>query len=418
MRTKRKLKTDFRGKARKPLAILVEPDYKSTFPPIGLMKISKFLKGEGWDTHYVRGRQNLPQRIKERVKEILITSLTTWSYKEVIYCCMYYHKRFPGVRISVGGIMASVMPDMLEDYLEGSVNVHKGLLNVAEGIGVDYELLRNSERSESYIWMSRGCMRRCGFCLVPKIEGDFTPIEPSKWLLGVDDRFSHVQIMDNNWLCKTALEKKSDVAAMRMLVDNERVKSFDFNQALDCRLFLKEGVCGTPADMLKDLPIKPYRFAFDHLDEDGHIQKSIKRALVDSGCAADEWQHPRNTVVVDVLYNYNDTPEDFYYRIKEIARCGAVGVPMRFHPHTDLKRKYVGYYWNENETKAINVLLMPFKSGSVNFVDKEYFEWWWGKNEKEFKRLINIPTGKLRRFVVEKAQKRRAERIRIREGLV
>ena len=42
------------------------------------------------------------------------------------------------------------------------------------------------------------------------------------------------------------------------------------------------------------------------------------------------------------LYNYVDTPEDFFSRVRDLLNWGTVVYPMRFEPLTTLeKHKYV-----------------------------------------------------------------------------
>ena len=79
------------------------------------------------------------------------------------------------------------------------------------------------------------------------------------------------------------------------------INEIDFNQAIDCRLFTDE-----IADLIQGLPITPLRFAFDGLHEDGFFQRAIEKVA-----KRGFWQ-----IVNYVLYNFNDTPEDFYYRIR------------------------------------------------------------------------------------------------------
>ncbi len=101
---------------------------------------------------------------------------------------------------------------------------------------------------------TRGCPNVCGFCAVPRIEGDLTEIR----------NFRPAPIVcDNNFL---AASKKH----IRQSIDKLKVFPFvDFNQGLDARRF-------TPslADMLGELNCH-IRFALDHSNLSAVVKDAI-----------------------------------------------------------------------------------------------------------------------------------------------
>src|SRR6266851_5782449 len=143
--------------------LLVDPDFYTRYPPLGLLKLSSFHKFKGDTVELVRG-ETLPQR---RPDVIYVTSLFTYAWRAVHKAVRHYKRLFPDVRISLGGIYASLLPD--HAATSGVDFVHRGLMDEAEGFMPDYDLV--PQWDGSIMFASRGCIRRCGFCSVPKLEG-------------------------------------------------------------------------------------------------------------------------------------------------------------------------------------------------------------------------------------------------------
>lgn len=110
---------------------------------------------------------------------------------------------------------------------------------------------------------TRGCIRKCPFCIVPAKEGIIKVVGDIYDLW--DRKSKELIIIDNNILAlpdhfKTICEqiKKEDLQV-------------DFNQGLDCRL-LTEDIIIT----LKSIKCRPYRFAFDNLNYTNAVLNAIK----------------------------------------------------------------------------------------------------------------------------------------------
>ncbi|MGC9124100.1 MAG: hypothetical protein ACP5IB_08585, partial [Thermoplasmata archaeon] len=72
--------------------LLVEPDYYSKYPPLGLMKLASYLRFYGNEIYYVRGLDN---KLNSKIRQIYITSLFTYAWKPVHKAIEFYHKMFP-----------------------------------------------------------------------------------------------------------------------------------------------------------------------------------------------------------------------------------------------------------------------------------------------------------------------------------
>jgi hypothetical protein len=62
--------------------LLIEPDYYTQYPPLGLLKISAYHKRRGDTVQYLRGTSRIRQ-LPDAPDRVYVTSLFTWSWKQV-----------------------------------------------------------------------------------------------------------------------------------------------------------------------------------------------------------------------------------------------------------------------------------------------------------------------------------------------
>lgn len=320
--------------------LLVEPDYYSRYPPLGLLKIASYYKSIDAEVRYVRG---LTKIIDYNPDTIEITTLFTYSREQVHNAIDYYKQMFPRSVFNVGGIYASLMPSSLED-LYPDVNVQQGLNEHADPFMPDYEILNQVEKWKewdgSIIFTSRGCVNKCGFCMVPKLEGFLKNItnEPSSL---INPNHSKIIVWDNNFLAQPNWYEK--------MVDLKKTgKLLDFNQGLDARLLTDE-----KAEMLASMKVKDYRFAYD-----GNYQEKAAKKAVEM---LSSYGVSRRKISFYTLYNFyagpnakSDTPDDFYHRVLNIVEWGAVSYPMRYVPlDAPNKNTYISPNWTAEQLEKV-----------------------------------------------------------------
>jgi hypothetical protein len=115
--------------------LLVEPDYRTKFPPLGLMKLSSYHKKLGDKVSFVKGMRD--EAAYEYWDRIYVTTLFTYHWKISVETIKYYKSLVRGdlSRIYVGGIMASLIPDEL--WAETGILPIKGILNKPGQLGDD-----------------------------------------------------------------------------------------------------------------------------------------------------------------------------------------------------------------------------------------------------------------------------------------
>jgi hypothetical protein len=179
-----------------------------------------------------------------------------------------------------------------------------------ELIKPDYDLYP-SEYSQGYT--TRGCIRKCGFCIVPEKEGALHPVQhPAAFH---DDRFGTCMIMDNNLLGA----KKEWVKSVLSWFHEGRIKMLS-PQGWDARLLTEEY-----AGMLKDIrQPKGIHFAWDSRKDEPAIIKAIS-LLKNAGF------NLRNDVSFYVLAGYDSTFEDDLYRCNRLKEMGVNAFVMPYH---------------------------------------------------------------------------------------
>lgn len=279
--------------------LLIEPNYKNKYPPMGLMKISSYYKKLGDNVTFFKG--NLVELVLndtyEMLKEQLYANDDTifWEkYKPEI--CLYlrkgsikvldeiskcndspiilgllkYYRKFfhnklyfqPEFRkydiviittlftfywdisiktinfakqlckttegVKVGGVMATILPDKVEEAT--GIKPHVGTLGKAGMLGdendiivdnlpLDYSILEEVDYkypadNAYYAYMTRGCINKCPFCAVPKLEPEYKDFLP----LAEQVKFA---------------EEKYGAKRDLLLLDNNVLASAKFNEIIE-----------------------------------------------------------------------------------------------------------------------------------------------------------------------------------------
>jgi hypothetical protein len=402
--------------------LLIEPDYKNKYPPLGLMKISTYHKQREDNVVFYKGcSPELKEQIWDR---IYISTLFTFYWNKTIKTIKYYSQsvRHPS-HIFVGGVMATLMKNEIKKEVD--VTIVEGLLNEQwklryidddkiDSILPDYSIIDPKSNSlleysyptnDSYIaYATRGCIRKCKFCAVPIIEPHFTnSISVAEQVEAIKDEFGekkHLLLLDNNILASKEFPKIIDEiksigfergAKYTLNVNGRKVSSYryvDFNQGIDSRLLTKEKM-----KLLSGIAVHPLRIAFDDIKyKDIYIEK-VRLAA----------EHGIKTLSNYILFNFKDTPEDFYERLKinvelneEFEKKGYKSriwsFPMKYSPISgkfSKNRKYIGKQWNKKYLRGVQCILLA--THGVVGPKKQFFEKAFGKDVDEFVKILTLP---------------------------
>ena len=156
---------------------------------------------------------------------------------------------------------------------------------------------------------TRGCIRNCYFCFVPKMEGSIR-VEGDIYDIW-DGKSKEITLMDNNIL---ALPEHFKKISKQIRKENLRV---DFNQGLDHRL-LTEELWGELRSLKHQREI---RFAFDDIGYTGTVTRALDLMKANG---LKDWQ-TRWYVYVGV----KDTFETVYERLELLRRYKQLAYVMR-----------------------------------------------------------------------------------------
>ena len=407
--------------------LLVEADYKNKYPPLALMKISAYHKSMGDTVFFVKGKnKDLKNRKWDR---IYITTLFTFYWKKTIETIQYYYNSVATPEnIYVGGILATLLKEDLEKTKEiQGITIQVGLLDKPRILGdetfpidfitPDYDIINNSKNkylnyeypvNDAYITSTtKGCIRKCKFCAVNTLEPCYYDyIDIKNQINEINDLYGekrNLMLMDNNILASPKLKSIiDDLVELGFERGNKnyikttknrkihQTRFVDFNQGIDGRLLCEETII-----QLSRIEIRPLRIAFDHADDESiKIYKNAQRLAAKYG-----FKNLSNYV----LFNFHDSPEDLYNRLKiniELNKefkdnkfnTSIWSFPMKYMPFEGehrMDRKHIGENWNAKMLRGVQCILNA--THAVVGPKEEFFYHAFGCTFDEFYKIIYMP---------------------------
>lgn len=387
--------------------LLVEPDYRSKFPPLGLLRISSLHKSCGDHVTFARGCVETLRAAHWH--RIYVSSLFTWELPRTVKTIQYYSQSVVDpANIVVGGVGATLMPDYVERrvacrVVRGPVDrkgkLHKDFPSLERYVP-DYSILDSAEwdyrpKDSYFSRTTKGCIRKCIFCAVPHLEPRFS--RNSHWRREIRQvrqehgERQHLVLLDNNVLANPHL---SDILASirsegfeQGATRNGRKRTVDFNQGIDARL-----VTTKVAGWLRSINLAPVRLAFDFDAIEPHYRTAVQR-LADVG-----FRH----YTTYLMFNFNDTPKSLYRRMKVNLELGReyrieiTGFPMRFIPINDVDRQYVSPGWTWRYLRGIQCVLLA-THGMVS-PHRAFLYAAFGRSYQEFLEILSMPD----RYIIQR----------------
>ena len=326
--------------------LLVEPNFPipnksrnhSNFLPIGLLKISAYLKTKDINVKLIRfeenkdedyGQTTLIPTEKDEFKPdlICVTSIFTYWSKYVKNAVFYYKNKFKNTPILVGGVYASLMPEHCKKYTKCS-DVIQGPIPEVENLIPDYSLV---DVDYQIIHTSRGCIRKCGFCGTYIIEPDWVCKKSIK-----DEIIKKKLVFyDNNLLANQYIE---DI--LKELIELKKEKKISYLESqsgFDGRILRKKPRL---AKMLKDAGFKNPKIAWDYGVKQAPKIKEQIDLLIDAGFTAKE-------ISVFMIYNYEPAYEEMEQKRVKCAEWGVQITDCRYRPLDATDDNYSSFKRNQ-----------------------------------------------------------------------
>ena len=353
--------------------LLIEPDYKCKYPPLGLMKIAYYHKEIRKDTVWF-SKGKLPKKISDSVRKemkkskyyidnygdkidehideineiiannswdrVYVSTLFTFEYEKTIEAIDYAKELVGKDKVLAGGILATLMSDKLKADTGVTVKTNQltssNLIGYDDNVNIDiltpdYSIIDNTEyeyenEDAYYAYTTRGCGMNCGFCAVKTLEPKFEQfISIREQINEVKEKYGEKKdllLMDNNVLKSRHLDKiveeiidlgfEKGAVYKNPRTGKIKQRFVDFNQGLDALLMTEE-----KAKLLGKIATRPARIAFDHIEDEEVYVKAITLAATNGV----------NYLSNYLLYNADafggkgnqykaDTPQDLYRRLK------------------------------------------------------------------------------------------------------
>jgi len=175
----------------------------------------------------------------------------------------------------------------------------------------------------------------------------------------------------------------------------------DFNQGLDSRFLTDRKM-----KRFSEIPLKPMRIAFDNIKDKRHYMRAVRLAH----------KYGQLDLSNYVLYNFHDSPDDFYRRLRiSIELNSELGTkifsfPMRYIPLNAKKRgDFVwGPAWNDRYLRGIQCIINAMH-GAV-MPGENYFLQAFGEDTDEFKSILLMPDS----YILNRCDDQRNDRQEIR----
>lgn len=406
--------------------LLIEPGYRNKYPPLGLMKLAAYHGPEGKCDHvtFIKGEDK--EALGKAWDRVYVTSLFSFEFERTARAIDFALEVVRGQanKVFVGGIAASLMNSRFTDEARWrGVRFITGLLDKAPAISLqldefeeelyaedidgapietlvpDYSILdqigyQYPVRDAYFLYASRGCIRTCGFCGVPKLEGGLreTP-SISAIVREIERRYGtkkDLTFMDNNITAsprlKEIMDEVVDLGFGRGATITRRgvpvQRRVDFNQGVDARELAKN------PDLMKQLAricVSPLRIAFDHLGFRDDYETAIRQAEANGLKDLSNY----------MLYNFKEAPADLFERMHLNVRLNEeLGIrifsfPMRYQPVDRADRSHVGDRWTRYQLRSMQVILQAthgIVSGAPDFFREAF-----GDSAKDFENLLFRP---------------------------
>lgn len=408
--------------------LLIEPGYKNKYPPLGLMKIAQYHgpRGKNDRVRFIKGLDRTV--LSEAWDRIYVTTLFSFEYKKIAQTIDFALEvaNSQADKVFVGGIAASLMHERFlnEPHWQG-IRFIKGLLSTPPAVALqlddfaeelysddvygkpiedlvpDYGIMEQVDykyavRDAYFAYTTRGCIRKCHFCGVPKLEGQQRDTESlTSVVRAIEELYGpkkDLVLMDNNVVAsprfKDIIAEIRDlgfVPGAKLLRNGMRTpvqRRVDFNQGVDARILCKDPMY---LRELATICLKPLRIAFDHLGVKKPYEKAVRYAAENGLTELSNY----------MLYNFHDNPADLFERMRLNVRLNEeLGVrvwsfPMRYQPTDRPDRGHVGKKWSRYQLRSMQIVLQA-THGVVSGAP-EFFKRAFGDTVEDFERILLFP---------------------------
>lgn len=330
-------------------------DNGTRHPNLACMKISAYYKENGWDVELLETYENLDDYDLVSISRVFsFTNIPNSIYKRgickdplhpelslkkniVIGGTGFYYDKAPDLKCEI----EHHMPDyhLYDNFIEKRISflVSEYETRLKQDIEKGKKVLKEGETLESLIdkkrastrtkycdyldfsigFVTRGCFRKCSFCVNKKYDHVFKASPVNEFL---DESRPCIYLWDDNFMASPDFNSILD----ELIATN---KPFQFRQGLDMRL-----MTDSKAEKLSNVRYHgDYIFAFDHIEDKYLISKKLEI-----------WRnHCSKSTKLYVLTGYDSQDEkdieNTFERIKILMEFGCLPYIMRYEDYKKSK---------------------------------------------------------------------------------
>lgn len=292
-------------------------DVDSKIPNLALMKISNYYKQQGEQVEFVTSGK--------KYEKVFASSIFTKSKSECEKLIEYY-----GDNIQIGGTgwdLHKELPIEIEkskpDYNLYSI---EEIASRMKGIGTkEHKRKKATEIVNAGIgFTSRGCVRNCDFCFVPKKEGSFHQVAEIKDI--INPKSNIIILHDNNLTADPdCIEKLNEIRDRKLIVD--------INQGCDVRL-INEDIAKA---LSKVKHLRSIHYAWDLMGFEDKVLDGIQMLS--------KYIKPYRHMCF-MLVGYNTTYEEDMYRFHKLREYKVDPFVMIYNQKEDVQLKHFARWVN------------------------------------------------------------------------
>jgi len=178
----------------------------------------------------------------------------------------------------------------------------------------DYDYSMYPACDYSIVWFSRGCIRKCPFCLVWKKEGGIRSVQPKK----LNPNGKYIKIQDNNFFANPDWK----LAFADLMFYGQKVS---FSSGIDVRIITKE-----QCDAINRLKLEgQIHIAWDNPKDD----------ITDKLNLLTKYIKPYK-IMCYVLIGYWSTPEEDLYRVETLRSMGIDPFVMPYNKKDTYQKRF------------------------------------------------------------------------------
>lgn len=298
-------------------------DVDSKIPNLALMKLSSYHKSLGENVEFVQ-----PNKQYEKVFASAIFTRSKSKCEELLNTY--------GDRIEIGGTgwdLNKVLDKEIE-YMKPDYDLYSAteIASRMKGIGTkEHKLKKATEIVNAGMgFTSRGCIRECGFCFVPKKEGKFHDVAEIKDL--INSKSNILILHDNNLTADPfCIDKLHEIRDRKLIVD--------INQGCDVRLVTED----IARALSEAKHLRSLHYAWDLMGFEQQVMQGIK--------TLSKYIKPYRHMCF-MLVGFNTSFEEDMYRFRKLREMKVDPFVMIYNQKNDKRLKHFARWVNSRIYKS------------------------------------------------------------------